>query len=150
MIYIDLENNPPSQDWIDRADIVTQELVDTVDSVLRNQIIDANQPLWYELKNHLSSLNNDKCWYTESINSGAHCHVDHFRPKKEVIDENVKDISDIEKKAVAELKTKGVNLKEFSVADTAPFIEATKSIEAKYSSQDPLIADFVKRVKEIK
>ena len=88
MIYIDLENNPPSQDWIDMADIVTQELVDTVDSVLRNQIIDANQPLWNELKNHLSSLNNDKCWYTESINSGAHCHVDHFRPKKEVIDEN--------------------------------------------------------------
>lgn len=69
---------------------------------------------------------------------------------KEVIDENVKDISDIEKKAVAELKTKGVNLKEFSVADTAPFIEATKAIEAKYSGQDPLIVDFVKRVKEIK
>ena len=46
MIYIDLENNPPSQDWIDRADIVTQELVDAVDSVLRNQIIDANQPKW--------------------------------------------------------------------------------------------------------
>lgn len=88
MIYIDLENNPPPQDWIDRADIVTQELVDEADSVLRNQIIDANQPLWNELKNHLSSLYNDKCWYTESINSGAHCHVDHFRPKKEVIDEN--------------------------------------------------------------
>ena len=33
MIYIDLENNPPSQDWIDRADIVTQELVDAADSV---------------------------------------------------------------------------------------------------------------------
>ena len=69
---------------------------------------------------------------------------------KEEIDENVKDIAEIEAKAVAELKTKGVTLKEYSTADTAPFIEATKSIEAKYSSQDPLIADFVKRVKEIK
>ena len=88
MIYIDLENNPPPQDWIDRAEIVTQELIAETDLVIRNKIIDTNQPLWHELRIHLASLYNDKCWYTESINSGAHCHVDHFRPKKEVIDEN--------------------------------------------------------------
>ncbi|RKR10063.1 hypothetical protein C8C83_1731 [Flavobacterium sp. 90] len=87
MIYIDLENNPPSQNWIDRADLVTQQLIAAPNPLERNRIIDLNQPLWTELKLHLSSLYNDKCWYTESINPGAHCHVDHFRPKKEVIDE---------------------------------------------------------------
>lgn len=69
---------------------------------------------------------------------------------KEVVAENVKDIDAIEKKAVADLKAKGVNLKEFSDADRAPFIAATKDIEGKYSSQDPLIADFVKKARATK
>lgn len=88
MIYIDLENNPPPQDWIDRADVVTQQLISAPDEATRNSIIDKNQSLWNELKVHLSGLSNNKCWYTESVNAAAHCHVDHFRPKKEVIDEN--------------------------------------------------------------
>lgn len=88
MIYIDLENNPPSQDWIDRADVVTQQLIAAQDEAARNTIIDDYQGLWNELKTHLTALSNNKCWYTESINAAAHCHVDHFRPKKEVIDED--------------------------------------------------------------
>ena len=69
---------------------------------------------------------------------------------KEEIDENVAYIAEIEKKAVADLKAKGVTLKELSPAEIAPFVEATKSVEAAYCGKDPLIADFVKRVKEIK
>lgn len=88
MIYIDLENNPPSQEWIDRADAITQQLIATQDDVARNTIIDNNQPLWNELKGHLSALSNNKCWYTESVNAAAHCHIDHFRPKKEVVDDD--------------------------------------------------------------
>jgi uncharacterized protein (TIGR02646 family) len=88
MIFIDLENNPPPQDWIDRADALTQQLIAAPTIAAKNVIIDANQALWNELKDHLSALSNQKCWYTESINAGAHCHVDHFRPKKEVIDED--------------------------------------------------------------
>lgn len=88
MIYIDLENNPPAQDWIDRADKVTQQLLTAQDDASRNDIIDRNRNLWDELKNHLTALSHNKCWYTESINPAAHCHVDHFRPKKEVKDEN--------------------------------------------------------------
>lgn len=88
MIFIDLENNPPSQDWLNRADNLSQQLIAAPTPEARNAIIDANQALWNELKGHLSALSNQKCWYTESFNSGAHCHVDHFRPKKEVRDEN--------------------------------------------------------------
>ena len=69
---------------------------------------------------------------------------------KEVIDENVKDIASIEQKAVADLKTKGVVLKDLSDAELAPFAAATKDIEAKYSAQDPIVAEFVKKAREIK
>jgi uncharacterized protein (TIGR02646 family) len=91
MIYIDLESNPPPQDWIDRADLLTQQLINAATSVERNAIIAANQGIWGELKNHLSALRNRKCWYSESINDGAHCHVDHFRPKVNALDENGDD-----------------------------------------------------------
>ncbi|MDP1816861.1 MAG: hypothetical protein Q8K92_20580 [Leadbetterella sp.] len=87
MIFIDLENNPPPKGWIDKAEALTQKLIAAPTIAAKNVIIDANQTLWNELKDHLSSLSNQKCWYSESINAGAHCHVDHFRPKKEVIDE---------------------------------------------------------------
>ena len=43
MIYIDLEYNPPSQDWINRADAVTQELIVAEDEATRNAIIDSNE-----------------------------------------------------------------------------------------------------------
>lgn len=88
MIYIDLENNPPKKDWIDRADAVTAELIAESDTIKRNSIIDKNAKLWGELKEHLASLSYEKCWYTESKNAGSYCHVDHFRPKKEAIAED--------------------------------------------------------------
>ncbi|MBW8244835.1 hypothetical protein K1F50_18650 [Muricauda oceani] len=87
MIHIDLLNNPPPQDWIDRADAVTQQLLEAEDIETRNQIIDDNQALWAELREHLSNISYRKCWYSESINDGAYCHVDHFRPKKKAINE---------------------------------------------------------------
>ncbi|MDN5344510.1 MAG: TRAP-type transport system periplasmic protein [Clostridia bacterium] len=69
---------------------------------------------------------------------------------KEVIDENVKDIAAIEKKAVSDLTAKGVKMVELSDSELAPFIEATKGVEQKYSSQDPAIAEFVKAAKDVK
>jgi tripartite ATP-independent transporter DctP family solute receptor len=69
---------------------------------------------------------------------------------KEVIEENIKDISEIEKRAVDELKSKGIKITELSSAEEAAFVEATKDVEQKYSSQDPLIAEFVKAAKTAK
>lgn len=91
MIYIDLENNPPDPEWIRKADLVTDKLIAENDPAERNKIIDGNAKLWRDLKDFLSSLSHEKCWYTESKNAGAYCHVDHFRPKKEAIDEIGKD-----------------------------------------------------------
>lgn len=69
---------------------------------------------------------------------------------KEVVEENVKDIDTIEKKAVADLKAKGITLKDFSDADRTPFIKATESIDDKYSKMDPIVAEFVKKAKATK
>lgn len=91
MIYIDLENHPPPQEWIERADTITLQLLNEEDSDRRNQIIDNNEGLWRELREHLSNLSHRKCWYSESINDGAYCHIDHFRPKKRAIDESGDD-----------------------------------------------------------
>lgn len=90
MIFIDLENNPPSPEWFAKADAVTNALLAENDATKRNLLIDKNTKLWGELKDHLAALSNEKCWYTESKNAGGYCHVDHFRPKKEAVDENGK------------------------------------------------------------
>ncbi len=91
MIFIDLENNPPPADWIKKADKVTQELLNEKNHDARKALIKKNENLWTELKNHLSQIASRKCWYSESINDGAHSHVDHFRPKTNALDEDGKD-----------------------------------------------------------
>ena len=50
MRYIDLENNPPDQDWINRADALTLQLTQAADKDARDVIIDANQNMWTEIK----------------------------------------------------------------------------------------------------
>lgn len=87
MIHIDLKNYPPKKEWLDKAKKVENELILAKTLVEKHQIIDKNEKLWRELKDHLRDIRNSKCWYSESINDGAHCHVDHFRPKKEALDE---------------------------------------------------------------
>ena len=87
MIHIDINNNPPPQEWIDRADTITAQLLQAESCETRNSIIDNNENLWRELREYLSSLSHRKCWYSESINDGAYCHVDHFRPKKRALNE---------------------------------------------------------------
>ncbi|WP_348082252.1 hypothetical protein [Mucilaginibacter sp.] len=83
-----MENHPPANEWIGRADSLTTQLLATGDIDERRGIIAANEGIWRELKNHLSNIKNRKCWYSESINDGAHCHVDHFRPKTNALNEN--------------------------------------------------------------
>jgi hypothetical protein len=91
MIHIELKKYPPKQAWLDKAKIVETQLISATTLVEKHKIIDKNEKLWSELKEHLRDIRNKKCWYTESISDGAHCHVDHFRPKKEALDEIGKD-----------------------------------------------------------
>jgi len=91
MIYIDLDNHEPEQDWLDRADDLTDQLLAALTQAERTQIIEDNQDMWGELKKHFCDVRHRKCWYSESVNDFAHCHIDHFRPKSRALDEDGND-----------------------------------------------------------
>lgn len=91
MIFININNHEPDQDWLNRADILTAQLIAVATPLERATIISNNQDLWSELKQHFSDILQRKCWYSESINDFAHCHLDHFRPKLRAIDEGGND-----------------------------------------------------------
>ncbi|HMJ46312.1 MAG TPA: hypothetical protein VK498_03240 [Ferruginibacter sp.] len=91
MMYIDRLNKSPEQGWLDRADQATKDLLNAATSADRNNIIDANENLWGELKIFLLDISYQKCWYSESKDSYNHLHVDHFRPKKIALGIDKKD-----------------------------------------------------------
>ena len=88
MRYIPLYDFQPSQDWIDKANKITQELIREQDFEKRKIIIDKNSSLWGKIKDDLHQLSHGKCWYSESRDVYSHYHVDHFRPKKRALDLN--------------------------------------------------------------
>jgi uncharacterized protein (TIGR02646 family) len=92
MICIDLENNPPSNEWIIKANTLTQRLIAEPDLQKKKKIIDDNSGVWGEIKKHLLSLSFEKCWYSEAKERYSYYHVDHFRPKKRALDNNGSDM----------------------------------------------------------
>lgn len=85
MIYIDRTGHLPGEDWLNRAERLTRQLIGAPNNEARFRIIDANESLWGELKDFLLRISTNKCWYSEARDSYAHYHVDHFRPKKEAL-----------------------------------------------------------------
>lgn len=92
MIYIDINNLEPNENWLERADELTESLLVAPDIPTINQIITDNQNMWSELKQHFCNILHRKCWYSESVNDFTHCHIDHFRPKSRALDENGNDL----------------------------------------------------------
>lgn len=91
MIHIDRSGFEPDIQWVNKANALTQQLVNAPDNLTRNQIIDKNEGVWKELKDFLLSISNNKCWYSEAKDAYNHLHVDHFRPKKKAIGTDKKD-----------------------------------------------------------
>jgi hypothetical protein len=87
MRYIEI-NSEPSDDWIQRANAVTERLLELgyCEECLR--IIDRNETLWRELKDWLGEQSHGKCWYSESKDNASYWQVDHCRPKTDVKDLN--------------------------------------------------------------
>lgn len=94
MIFIDLFENPPSQELIDEGVELTRQLK-ALSPDERNDFIDKHADYWGKLKEHYSDLSNGKCWYTEANDSASIYHMDHFRPKKRVIALDPKEVSGI-------------------------------------------------------
>jgi hypothetical protein len=83
VMWIDTTGWQPSADWLRRAGLVTQQLIDAAPAD-RAAIIDdpANQALWKELREELLAMSYDKCWFSEARSCFDYLHVEHFRPKK--------------------------------------------------------------------
>jgi uncharacterized protein (TIGR02646 family) len=80
--YIRLTTPPPSQDWIDKANGLLEQLKGVPDTAERNAIIDRNASVWGELKPWLLSISHGKCWFSEAKDCFNHWDVEHYRPKK--------------------------------------------------------------------
>jgi len=61
---------------------------------------------------------------------------------KEVYEENIKYVQEQETKAIEELKAAGVSIVELTNEQKQSFIDATKDVVEKYTSQDPAIKAF--------
>lgn len=91
MIFINIDNHEPEEDWLERADALTDQLLIAATHADRKKIIEDHEGMWGELKQHFCDVLQRKCWYSESVNDFAHCHVDHFRPKSRAIAEDGTD-----------------------------------------------------------
>lgn len=85
MIHINREGYIPDEEWINKADTLTQQLINAPNTISRHHIIDNNENIWRELKDFLLNISHQKCWYSEAKDAYNHLHVDHFRPKKVAI-----------------------------------------------------------------
>ncbi len=82
MRYIPLKENPPPQEWRDKAEKITKQLKKLPPEERKN-FIEKHSNIWRELKDFLAELSHGKCWYSESREVYSYYHVDHFRPKSE-------------------------------------------------------------------
>lgn len=85
MRYIDIHELKLDKDWVIAADKAAAAVRDASPAT-RSKVIDNNQTVWKALKDKLSALSHDKCWYCETIDPRADNAVDHYRPKGNVKD----------------------------------------------------------------
>lgn len=52
----------------------------------RDSVIEKYSGYWKVFKNQLKKISYNKCWYSETRNPYSHYHIDHFRPKKKVVE----------------------------------------------------------------
>lgn len=94
MMYIDKNKiNISNPRWLEKATELLIEMNESNSTAERNEIIDKNHRYWKLFKEHLKKISYNKCWYSETRNPYSHYHIDHFRPKKKVIeiDESERD-----------------------------------------------------------
>jgi uncharacterized protein (TIGR02646 family) len=87
MIQVDISKFKPTDEWLKKSQQLRKQLLDARDDkAKRDKIIKANQKVWKELKEDLQKLSYGKCWYSGAREIFSYYHVDHFRPKLEIID----------------------------------------------------------------
>ncbi len=82
MVFIDLSTHTIPQEWIIKAQQLTDKLVAAPTEAARKKIIDDNKEFWSEAKAHLPY--SEKCWFSEAKEAVSPYDVEHFRPKNAV------------------------------------------------------------------
>ncbi|WP_421946381.1 hypothetical protein [Phaeodactylibacter xiamenensis] len=89
MLFVDIDRIPldpyKKGKWMEKAENLLEKLENAGSKKERDEIIDKNGRYWKLFKEHLKKVSFKKCWYSDSINPASHYHVDHFRPKKKVV-----------------------------------------------------------------
>jgi hypothetical protein len=83
MIFIDLTNFIPDDEWSYEAWHLNAELLSKTNDAERHAFIDSNRDFWGVLKSQFPY--NDKCWYSEAKESVSVYEIEHFRPIKSTI-----------------------------------------------------------------
>lgn len=94
MRHVDISKFVPPPKWKVKADKKIRALAAAQKKTKkeRDEFIEKNARVWQELKPSLEKLSHGKCWFSEAKETVSHMHVEHFRPKKKVIDlENSKN-----------------------------------------------------------
>jgi len=85
-IFQDESKIPPA--WLTKVARLQAELEALPNTEARKDFIEKHKSVWGEIKNQLLEMSHGKCWYSEAPDSVSDWHVDHFRPKKQVRDED--------------------------------------------------------------
>lgn len=79
-------DQPPAQDWLNRAALLMTRLEQAPDDDARSTIIDDEASLYKELRDWLLAKSHGKCWFSEAKDLYSHWDVEHYRPKKKAKD----------------------------------------------------------------
>ena len=82
MRFIDMTSLELPDGWEAEAKACLDAMEQATSRAERDQVIDANAEVWRALKQSLSRLSSDKCWFSEARDVFSHMDVEHFRPKK--------------------------------------------------------------------
>lgn len=89
MIFIDFNDAVFPQEIRDEAQRLTDELALISDPAARSRYIEGHADFWRrQVRPLLMSMSHGKCWYSEARDIVSVWHVDHYRPKGEVRDED--------------------------------------------------------------
>lgn len=84
MRYINIGNLALPAGWETKAQAVLDQLKAAPTPEARKDIINKKSALWGEMKDSLSALSHNKCWYCDTQQTRSDGAVDHFRPKSKV------------------------------------------------------------------
>lgn len=90
MIFINFDENAFPPEVREEAQRLTDELVKLPDDpAARSRFIEANADFWRQhVRPVLMTMSHGKCWYSEARDIVSVWHVDHFRPKGDVREED--------------------------------------------------------------